>query len=74
LLQHKHNQKQNNKNKKQQKGSSHLRLIGWPVERMASDFSDSQLRKFAGESFSVPVSTVVAVASILNPHAPWHAR
>ena len=53
-------------------GSAHLRLIGWPVTAMPlSLFNDSTLRNFAGDSFSLPIATIVATAVSLNPYCDW---
>ena len=53
-------------------GSTHLRVIGWPLESMPGTiFSDSELRNLAGESFSVCLATVLQTAIFLMPEAVW---
>ena len=53
-------------------GASHHRAIGWPVHTMPSGiFSDHDLRNLAGESFSLPLCTLLQTAIFLNPHAVW---
>lgn len=50
-------------------GAAHLQLIGWPSTAMpAARFNDTTLRNFAGDSFSLPIATIISTAMSLNPH------
>ena len=55
-------------------GLSHMRSIGWPSEcAPLGIISDGDCRSLAGDSFSVPLATVVQTALAMNPFAPWQA-
>lgn len=51
-------------------GATHLLAMGWPTERIAA-CTDFECRELAGEASSVPITTLVAGAFYLNPHAVW---
>jgi hypothetical protein len=53
-------------------GSAHLRLLGWP-RTVAADhtFSDRELRKLAGQSYSLSTSALLNGIMFLNPFGSW---
>jgi hypothetical protein len=53
-------------------GHAHMRLMGWPADRCPAErFSDTDLRALAGESYSVPLSTMLNFTLFCNPWGPW---
>ena len=53
-------------------GHAHMRLMGWPSDRSPAErFSDSDLRALAGESYSVPLSTLLNFTLFCNPWGTW---
>ena len=54
-------------------GCAHLQLIGY-VPEMAPPkvVTDHQCFSLAGDSFSVPLATIMQTACVINPYAPWN--
>ena len=48
-----------------------LQLLGWPAALIPSSFSDRELRKLAGNSYSAPLVAMLTAVLIANPSAPW---
>ena len=49
----------------------HLRLMGWGRQFVDGRFSDGELRSLAGDSFSVPIVTLIGMGCYLCPFADW---
>jgi hypothetical protein len=53
-------------------GAGHMRAMGWPNNCVPIDeFSESDVRSLAGESYRVPIACIATNAFYLNPYAPW---
>lgn len=54
-------------------GLSNLKLLGWSTDHIgASEFSSNELKKLAGESYSLPLCTLIVGILHLNPYGSWH--
>ena len=54
-------------------GLAHLMAIGWPsCVAPAGMISDNEARGLAGDSFSVPLASIMGGCMAMNVFAPWH--